>query len=94
MRLLSMLVISLGLCACSFTAPIGPRDRGAEDAEVVARDPAALDPSATEANECINSCRVKADEDYNLCRAQTPGNESACALARDKAYTDCPGGCG
>lgn len=94
MRMLSIVVVALGLCACSFTAPLsGPRDTAAPDA--VARNPDSAETSEGVTNaECVNSCRVRADSEYNICRSQTPGNESNCALVRDRVYAECPGECG
>ena len=96
MRMFTASTVALSLGACSFSTPLsGPADSEANDAEVVAANREVQDPAdQVTSEECISTCRIHADNEYNLCRAQTPGNESNCALVRDRAYLECPGECG
>lgn len=87
-------VTAFGLEACSLSAPLGsPRSNEPPPAVAQTPEPAEA-PDVVTGPECVRSCRARADETYNMCRAQTPGSEANCAMVRDAAYAACPGQCG
>lgn len=93
-QIVSTFVIAGGLVACSFSVPLSGPASAPVDAEVLVSNPDVADPSAElPRGECLNSCRARADNEYNLCRARTLGNESECAMLRDTIYAACPGEC-